>query len=153
MSTNKTSEEDIQQWIYMNFSPVPKIIFERAYKRKLLRNKFETIGSTSNKLSNVSDIIYLIHSYKMVRTLCEFKKTLSTLGFQILKTSDNIYFLQFMEYNLDMLQNSWIPLYNLLLNSEKINDNKPAAVASVKAEKTTVRKHRTVQVKGEATTA
>ena len=68
----KLSEKDIQSWVYQNFSPVPKIIIERAYKRKLLWNKFSIIVGESKKLA-ATDILYLIHNRRIVRQLLDLK--------------------------------------------------------------------------------
>lgn len=155
----KLSEKDIQSWVYQNFSPVPKIIIERAYKRKLLWNKFSIIVGESKKLA-ATDILYLIHNRRIVRQLLDLKtaKNLLDTGFQLIKTTDQFYFLQLIDFNLDILQDNWMPLYQLLQESKEEKDPSPAYIYSEKQqttffdqnkeepkEKTTVRKRKTVK--------
>jgi hypothetical protein len=129
----KLSEKDIQSWVYQNFSPVPKIIIERAYKRKLLWNKFSIIVGESKKLA-ATDILYLIHNRRIVRQLLDLKtaKNLLDTGFQLIKTTDQFYFLQLIDFNLDILQDNWMPLYQLLQESKEEKDPSPVYIYSEK---------------------
>lgn len=133
----KLSEKDIQSWVYQNFSPVPKIIIERAYKRKLLWNKFSIIVGESKKLA-ATDILYLIHNRRIVRQLLDLKtaKNLLDTGFQLIKTTDQFYFLQLIDFNLDILQDNWIPLYQLLQESKEEKDVSPVYIYSEKQQTT-----------------
>lgn len=133
----KLSEKDIQSWVYQNFSPVPKIIIERAYKRKLLWNKFSIIVGESKKLA-ATDILYLIHNRCIVRQLLDLKtaKNLLDTGFQLIKTTDQFYFLQLIDFNLDILQDNWIPLYQLLQESKEEKDPSPVYIYSEKQQTT-----------------
>lgn len=133
----KLSEKDIQSWVYQNFSPVPKIIIERAYKRKLLWNKFSIIVGESKKLA-ATDILYLIHNRRIVRQLLDLKtaKNLLDTGFQLIKTTDQFYFLQLIDFNLDILQDNWIPLYQLLQESKEEKDPSPVYIYSEKQQTT-----------------
>lgn len=132
----KLSEKDIQSWVYQNFSPVPKIIVERAYKRKLLWNKFSVVIGNSKKLA-ATDILYLIHNRHIVNLLLDSKltKVLSDIGFQLIKTSDTFYFLQLTEFNLDVLQDNWIPLYQMIQGEGKKTEVSPSVYSY--SEKTT----------------
>lgn len=133
----KLSEKDIQSWVYQNFSPVPKIIIERAYKRKLLWNKFSIIVGESKKLA-ATDILYLIHNRRIVRQLLDLKtaKNLLDTGFHLIKTTDQFYFLQLVDFNLDILQDNWIPLYQLLQESKEEKDSSPVYIYSEKQQTT-----------------
>ena len=133
----KLSEKDIQSWVYQNFSPVPKIIIERAYKRKLLWNKFSIIVGESKKLA-ATDILYLIHNRRIVRQLLDLKtaKNLLDTGFQLIKTTDQFYFLQLIDFNLDILQDNWMPLYQLLQESKEEKDPSPVYIYSEKQQTT-----------------
>lgn len=133
----KLSEKDIQSWVYQNFSPVPKIIVERAYKRKLLWNKFSIIVGESKKLA-ATDILYLIHNRRIVRQLLNLKtaKNLLDTGFHLIKTTDQFYFLQLIDFNLDILQDNWIPLYQLLQESKEEKDSSPVYIYSEKQQTT-----------------
>lgn len=133
----KLSEKDIQSWVYQNFSPVPKIIIERAYKRKLLWNKFSIIVGESKKLA-ATDILYLIHNRRIVRQLLDLKtaKNLLDTGFQLIKTTDQFYFVQLIDFNLDILQDNWIPLYQLLQESKGEKDPSPVYIYSEKQQTT-----------------
>lgn len=159
----KLSEKDIQSWVYQNFSPVPKIIIERAYKRKLLWNKFSVIVGNSKKLA-ATDILYLVHNRHIANLLLDSKlaKELSDIGFQLIKTSDAFYFLQLTEFNLDVLQDNWMPLYQMIQGEGKKNEVSPSVYSySEKTttifdqskeetkEKPTVRKRRTTKTTAE----
>ena len=158
----KLSEKDIQSWVYQNFSPVPKIIIERAYKRKLLWNKFSVIVGNSKKLA-ATDILYLVHNRHIANMLLDSKlaKELSDIGFQLIKTSDAFYFLQLTEFNLDVLQDNWVPLYQMIQGEGKKNEVPPVYSYSEKTttifdqskeetkEKPTVRKRRTTKTTAE----
>lgn len=158
----KTTEKDVQEWICRNFSPVPKIIIERAYCRRFLWNRFKKVVGQGNKLSNVTDIVYLIHSHRLAEDLLDLEKELTTLGFQLFKTSDQVYFLQLTEYNLDALQNNWTPLYESVLSLDTVPDKKDEVKEPVhrttevfdydKEMKPATRKRRTTKPKATTTT-
>lgn len=111
---------NIEDWIHFNFSPVPKVMFERAYKRKLFRNLFKSVGETSNALSNATNVMYMILNYKTVKNLLNLKK--GAPDFKIFKTSDDTYFLQFTNYNLDVMQDNWLPLFCTLNGIQTTNN-------------------------------
>lgn len=145
---------NIEDWIHFNFSPVPKVMFERAYKRKVFRNLFKSIGETSNALSNATNVMYMILNYKTVKCLLNLKK--GSPDFKIFKTSDDTYFLQFTNYNLDVMQNNWIPLYqflNEIQNQANGNETKSVVFNQEKEEPKsatiTTRKRRTTTTQKE----
>ena len=63
-------------------------------------------------------------------------KNLLDTGFQLIKTTDQFYFLQLIDFNLDILQDNWIPLYQLLQESKEEKDPSPVYIYSEKQQTT-----------------
>lgn len=130
MTTAKTTANNdtdmIKDWIHGNFSIVPRIMVERAYHRKFLPNKIKTIVGDQDLrgVSRTSNELYLIQDHKIVQAIRSAKgqdgaSVLASFGFQLLKTADNLYFLQPLEYDLNTFENNWVPLFNSLYRTTR----------------------------------